>query len=591
MDSRHGADLSGDVPEVVRLALEPLGRAFNAVCIYGPRHPRTVHQLDASLSEFQPLIASAGPISINLADGKLRVNGREMPAPLPWMRMLKTRMTSSHVEGFCITPQAGTQGFSELLALLATGRPGELNDQLEQHRIPGVGPSRIQIRAVDASETVVDKAEAGREPGHGAVLPKGMVAGPAAAGLPVLDLDEGAEPTAPLLEPGMDRSAERVADRLGMSPQQFQNIIAFIKGDEGSRPGPAISGALNRAATDPEKLATLITEAAILKKREMPAGRGETLADIVVGCLRRTLDHVHPAPAEDAGDEGDISAQKSLLVLERMVMDKLRAMMGPATADAQRRLKQALRQAGERMEADLTAVRFMEARAELSVQEQQVIHLMRERGPEAFQGTILERGLAPGDGQRLVIRAGGSGAGGGGGGVAGMPLPKAISTLADVLGRFDSLMRAETPSSEEMRKLMGEIGTSVHEVAEDADERMTRLEEQWNQLRSRKAGAEGVERLMGRIAELTQELLQPITVIQTILNMLSDGMGVNSTGEETSDMLRLAKESGDQLKGLMDRLLGIVGLPGTLTPDFDLVYGAGGSPTADGPDRGNTAGS
>ncbi len=168
-----------------------------------------------------------------------------------------------------------------------------------------------------------------------------------------------------------------------------------------------------------------------------------------------------------------------------------------------------------------------------------------------------------------------------------MPLPQALSTLADVLGRFDSLMSTEAPSRDEIRELMGEIGATVHEVVEDAGERMARLEIQWNRIRSRKAGAEGVERLMNRIAEITQELLQPITVIQTILNMLSDGLG----GEDTADMVRLARESGDRLKGLMDRLLGIVGLPETLSPNFDLVYGADGSPSADGPGRGNTAGS
>ncbi|MBP7275509.1 MAG: hypothetical protein KBA51_04825, partial [Kiritimatiellae bacterium] len=419
--SGQGPERGGDIPEAVRLALEPLGRAFNAVCIYGPRHPRALHQMDMSQAEFQPLLASAGPLNINLTDGIIRVNGRGLAVPLPWMRMLKARMVSSQVEGFCITPQAGANSLFELLNLLATGRPGELNTLLEQNKIPGIGPSRIQIKAVSESETVIDKSEAGRV--SGTALPKGMVLSQqsASSGVPVLDLDEGSASTEPELKSDMERGRGPDADQMGMSPRQFQNILAFIKGEEGSRPGPAIAGALNRAATDPEKLATLITEAAILKKSEMPADRSETLAEIVIGCLRRALDYVPPGPAVDTEEGGDISAQKSLLVLERLVLDKLRAHMGPVTADTQRRLKEALRHAGERMDAERAAARFMEARAELSVQEHQVITMMREHGPEAFTGTILERGLGSGDWQRLVIQArgaglGGSGAGGGGGG-------------------------------------------------------------------------------------------------------------------------------------------------------------------------------
>ncbi len=572
-DEKPASGVTGDIPDAVQRALDPFGRALNAACIYGPRHARTREWLDKAVGELQSVITATGPLNFNLVEGTVRVNGQALSQPAPWTRMLKARMVSGEVEGFGITSAAGIGEFTELFEALATGRPGELKARLEQGRIPGIRPSQLRIQAVSASEVVVDESVAR------AAAATASTHGPEPAERGVLDLGEENEGRTPPPDRTPEQQIAQAATDMGVSPRQFQNIIAFIKGGPESFPGPGVSGILNRAAADPERLASLITEAAVIRKNELPAGSGESLADIVVGCLRRTLDQVRPALSEETDDSGAPSGQKSLLVLERMVMDKLRALMGPVNAETNRRIKAAIREVGDHLQVDRTAMQFMDARATLTLQEQQLIALIRERGPDAFKGTAIERGLASEDWQKLVVQSGtgpgggGQGPGGGGGGEAALPLPQAISTLADVLGRFDELMKTQAPPLEQMRVLVKEINATVGDVVQDAGGRMTQFEQQWNDIRAHRAGVEGVTKLMGRISELTQELLQPITVIKTVLNMLNES---SASGEAQAELIQLANASGDQLKDLMDRLMRIVGLPASLSPDFKAVYGKDG---------------
>ena len=574
-DQKPPSGTAGEIPEAVQSALDPLGRALNAACIYGPRHARTRQWLDQAFEELQPIIAANGPLNFNLVEGTVRVNGQALSQPAPWTRMLKARMVSGEIEGFSVTAAAGLGAFMELLEALATGRPGELKTRLEQGRIQGILPSQVRIQAIAATEVVVNESVA-RAASRAGATESAQGREPAERG--VLDLGEEGEDKAPPSARTPEQRIAQSATDMGVSPRQFQNIIAFIKGGAEPLAGPGAAGVLHRAAADPERLAALITEAAVIRKHELPAGSGESLADIVVGCLRRTLDQVRPALGEETDDSGAPSAQKSLLVLERMVMDKLRALMGPVNAETNRRIKAAIRESGENAQVDRAALQFMDARATLTRQEQQLLALIRERGPDAFKGTAIERGLSAEDWQQLIVQSGaGPGGGGkgqgGGGGEATLPLPQAISTLADVLGRFDELMKAEAPPLEQMRALVKEINATVGDVVQDAGGRMAQFEQQWNEIRTHRAGVEGVTKLMGRISELTQELLQPITVIKTVLNMLTES---SATGEAQAELIKLANASGDQLKDLMDRLLRIVGLPASLSPDFESVYGKDG---------------
>jgi signal transduction histidine kinase len=145
-----------------------------------------------------------------------------------------------------------------------------------------------------------------------------------------------------------------------------------------------------------------------------------------------------------------------------------------------------------------------------------------------------------------------------------------------VLDQFDALMKTDAPK-EKVQAVVEAMRSSVDEVASDTERRLERFDREWGALRGQAADANTLRDLMDRLAELGQELLQPLTVINCVLNMLASG-GTEVIPETSRDMVNLANESGNRMRDLMQRLLDIVGLPRSLTPEFERIYGPEGKP-------------
>ena len=67
-----------------------------------------------------------------------------------------------------------------------------------------------------------------------------------------------------------------------------EKIIAFLKGEAASSEAP--SADLEKLLSEPEKLGQLIMESAAIRQSAQSLDEGESLADIVIGCLRKTYE-------------------------------------------------------------------------------------------------------------------------------------------------------------------------------------------------------------------------------------------------------------------------------------------------------------
>jgi len=77
------------------------------------------------------------------------------------------------------------------------------------------------------------------------------------------------------------------------------------------------------------------------------------------------------------------------------------------------------------------------------------------------------------------------------------------------------------------------------------------------------------KRLMVLLAEVVQELCQPLSVINCSIDMIKS----KHLGEVTDpqlEMLNLASISGERVRILVDKLLELSGLPRTLTPNSGI---------------------
>ena len=76
--------------------------------------------------------------------------------------------------------------------------------------------------------------------------------------------------------------------------------------------------------------------------------------------------------------------------------------------------------------------------------------------------------------------------------------------------------------------------------------------------------------LLERFSELSQELVQPLTVSTGAIDLVRKGKGGDLTDEQRS-LLHLAAESLDRMQQLADRIARIAGLPDGFSPDPDAI--------------------
>ena len=97
-----------------------------------------------------------------------------------------------------------------------------------------------------------------------------------------------------------------------------QQILAFLKGDVG-QVDLETGRHLEKISSNADALANLILEATAVRQAAGATGEGESLADIVVGCLRRGFSGLMQQPSAKT-KKGRKNIKKALLMLEKNIM-------------------------------------------------------------------------------------------------------------------------------------------------------------------------------------------------------------------------------------------------------------------------------
>ena len=159
--------------------------------------------------------------------------------------------------------------------------------------------------------------------------------------------------------------------------------------------------------------------------------------------------------------------------------------------------------------------------------------------------------------------------------------------VAELLRRTaDLLDRAGRPPDSDLhREVLETIERTLHLVEENAAGTKDRIGELSRQIEEDRATVESIEaaarrrgmgpqltraELLERFAELSQEIVQPLTVATGAIDMVRKGKGGDLTEEQRS-LLHLAAESLDRMEQLAERLSRIAGLPDGLEPDEDII--------------------
>ena len=195
----------------------------------------------------------------------------------------------------------------------------------------------------------------------------------------------------------------------------------------------------------------------------------------------------------------------------------------------------------------------------------------------------MEQGLSVDGWRELVVKSGAATTSGGaatGGGLAddGTETGRVLAALLTRLTEVVSAAPSAAGNDAAPDAVLITIGnTEIRKTTARAETKIDALAEEVSKLASSSSAEAGdgqkklaYDRIIATIAEICQELRQPLAVVNCTLGIMTSGM-LGTLTESQRDTLRLATDSGQRLALLVDKLVAISGVPASLAPDQDLI--------------------
>lgn len=532
--------------------IDQIGRVVANISLYGEHHRLTLSSVRGTYNALKEHLEEEPSMVIGTSEGELCVNGKPIPDD-GFAHVVRERFDKLDLTSFTLNRGMTRQDFQALLELLANA-----GGRVRRHQKAVQASDHIQLDSgsyelVGKDETVVkrDKTAPPADPTANAIQ----------AYLRRLEKAHTTEPTGATRTPSADIPAAPASPGAGVS-----QIMAFLKGNV-ETPNAHIAKGLEEMASDSEKLANLILEAAVVRQRQSVV-QGESLNDLIIGCLRRTFNGIRTAPGS-TNRQPDM--KRSLLMLEKRVLDKLHTMIDgvesfrgdvPWDTDGL-----------DEVEVATLTTEYVRRRRNFERIEREVVeHMRQHHSPEEndmFRENLELAGLPQTGWHELVARSGGDPGFGPG------PLPSSgnIGALAMLLSQLDKLMEEDTPDTSRAETIIGQVGEAVHRAANDTTGKIGRLEAALASPADESVAQPGADRQLGGrelLAEITQELCQPATALACSVSLVLEGYFGELTPQQ-KETLETASTCGERIVQLLERLKEVVGYPGDFIPRKNQV--------------------
>jgi len=503
-----------EISEEFRSVLISLGRGLGTVSVYGTEHPSVELIVDKTFEDLHIALQNRKCIAIGTFNGTLTVDDQPVVARDVPIRTLEKRLASMKVSHLALSKGLTRDELKQLLAALCTPSDIQMKETLSAAGLDHIEMTDVKYVALRNGE---------QKTGTG-----------------------GGEKSAGGSTPGAEE----------LSPLKVSQIVAFLKGDAA---GNETSEDVKKLLSDPERLGQMIMEAATIRQASASVQDGESLADMVVGCLRRTYGGLR-RETEFQSPKGKINLTKAIMLLEKNVLDKVHLMLGAQHPEIDRRIFDAIKEMEEAQQFEMLTAQYFDQRRKLGKAEAKMIEGIKQQGAEKACEQLYNSDIPLRDWQQLMIKAGATPENGG---EMGLGRGLDMSVLAVVLEKLEGLMQFENSDPAQVKTAIGVSREGLKDYTDRIESRIQELEGQI-ELRKRNpitvedhADHLGRDELMIAVSKLTMALLQPLTVVNAAVEA-----SLRYTEKEAQrDLLDLACESGKRMQSLTKRLLTLVGYP------------------------------
>ena len=518
MSKKNTNQSNKDISPELKAVLMAIGRGLGTIRVYGPEHPSVQLIITQAYEALQNALKS-GDITLGSFNGSMTIDEHPVDVRDIPIKTLEKRLVSMKISHLVLHAGLAENELKQLLSALSAPSEEAMKEQLT-----GSGAQHIEMENVK-----------------------------------YVTLRNGERKTGPC-------SGDGTGEGSTIQQNQVSQIVAFLKGQPAS---DRAAESVKKALSDPEKLGQMILEAASVRQGGLDVQSGESLADIVIGCLRRTYDGLRNE-SEFKNVQGKANLSKAMMLLEKSVLDKIHKSLGAKQPGVDSRIMKAIREMEADRQFEIMASHYAAQKEKLNTVEGKLIDAIKGGSTEKAVEQLKEAGVPKKDWHRLLVQAGKSPAGGAdehpGGGdnsLAGIDL----SALAVVLEKLEGLMQVETDDPAQMKNLVNITKNGLVGYADRIEDCLEDLEGQVELISSGpgtidgQAGSRSREDLMHEISHLTLALIQPLTVVNASLEAATK----QPQNEMQRELLDLAYLSGRRMQTLAKRIMTLVGHP-VLTP-------------------------
>jgi hypothetical protein len=514
--------------------IRSLGQIVANAHLYSIHHPVTVEALEHSYETFHKVMATRDTMNIAMVNDQLLVDGQNVEMRSSQASTFADKLRAIDLAGFSLDKSVSADEFVRLVWILATPATTVRSVNVVE-QLSGSGFEHVKAKVVRYTQlSEGDEVISGKEAAIGRQF------------------------TGPMVE----------------------QIMAFLKGDAASTENSPLRN-VDAAADNAQMLADMIVKSAVIRERSPDLGHGESLGGLIVGCLRRTINSLSEDPVTKT-QKGKKTLAKTLVVMEKEILVKLRGMAGDS-AGAETELVEAAREMQDELAMDSLAEQYAKKMEAVGDSERRILRYIKRKGINAasesgLRERLIENGVSSEGWRELVVKSGALDGTGG----------KSESSadtgriLAVLLTQLSELVDAKTDPGRqtELTKTIAKLGGEVDRTVAETERKIQVLSEEARRVEaddgiSNDAAAGGAgkmsrQEILRSLAEIGQELCQPLTIINCCLGVLSANR-LGELNEPQRRTLRLAADNGKRLSALVTKLMGIFGFPADSAPDQEII--------------------
>ncbi len=513
--------------------------------LYGNQHRVTIATMEKSYLALLDVLARGEEIVFTITEDSFLVNNEPQDTRLGVTGELVAKLRSFGVSGLTFTKDVPADDYVKLFTVLMrsaeeNAQVGHFGQVLEAEGVTSIQSKKVTFVEVSEDEAVVNKDEL-----------EGMGA------------------------------AEKAA--------RNDQIVGFLSGtgDGGEGGGLGGSGASLKDLSDNthDFGEMIVMAAANAPGDESKTAEEETPVDFVhkvIHCLRRAFDALQDDPGFKT-QKGKKELSRTLATLETELVAQLRATGVGFSEEDLSGISEAVEDMTDEVKIDSLASEYMKKVKAVDSSETRLMRYIKRKSDDLDDGVLREKlmsgGLTAGGWSQLLVDSGVVEGAMSEDDINDQFQGDGVARLGGMLGKLDEEFRAacgsdEEGSEEKMRKLIATVEKEVSGLVDRTESKIQALAEEFvddgSGTGKKTAGGLSKKKMVEMLAEVVQELCQPLVVINTSISMMT-AEHLGPVNEHQKSMMDLAMESCERMSYLIDEIGKVSGTPDGLNPDLEGV--------------------